>query len=199
MDEMSTHCFGSTKLHFHFITHDAPPHSLKNSYVSPKVETIKKEGIGVHSLVCNILGAEGHVGASRWGLGRVTSRSIIHMNMHKPNNKLVSAGLEHFWCTNKPRAYMDSQDSPQPRLKGNHHLPPYSILCASHKAYTQMSFFPRIPKKGVSKFPKLGLLQLWKPITFFANLWLKWGLKKICSHCQDPSNNMWCATYTQVK
>jgi hypothetical protein len=174
MDEMSTHCFGSTKLHFHFITHDAPPHSLKNSYVSPKVETIKKEGIGVHSLV-------------------------IHMNMHKPNNKLVSAGLEHFWCTNKPRAYMDSQDSPQPRLKGNHHLPPYSILCASHKAYTQMSFFPRIPKKGVSKFPKLGLLQLWKPITFFANLWLKWGLKKICSHCQDPSNNMWCATYTQVK
>jgi len=31
------------------------------------------EGVGVHSLACNILGVEGHVGAPRWGLGRVIS------------------------------------------------------------------------------------------------------------------------------
>jgi hypothetical protein len=32
-----------------------------------------------------------HVGASEWGLKQVTSGSIIHIDLHKPNNKLVSA------------------------------------------------------------------------------------------------------------
>ncbi len=49
----------------------------------------------------------------------MTSRSIIHMNLQKPNNKLVSVWLEHFWCVDKPWAYTDSQDSPQFRLGGN--------------------------------------------------------------------------------
>ncbi len=30
------------------------------------------------------------------GLRRLTSNSITHMDLHKPNNKLVSAQLEHF-------------------------------------------------------------------------------------------------------
>ncbi len=62
------------------------------------------------------------------GLGRMTSGSIIHADLNKPNNKLVSAELEHFWCTDKSRVNTDSQDSPWPRLRGNHHLPPYGIL-----------------------------------------------------------------------
>jgi hypothetical protein len=33
---------------------------------------------------------KGHAGALRWGLTQVTSESIIHTNLHKPNNKLVS-------------------------------------------------------------------------------------------------------------
>jgi len=49
------------------------------------------QGVGAHSLVCSTLGVEGCVGALGWGLGRLTSRSIIHMDLHKPNNKLVSA------------------------------------------------------------------------------------------------------------
>jgi hypothetical protein len=56
--------------------------------------------------------------------------SITHTNLQKLNNKLVNAYFEHFWCTNEPRANMDSQDSPQPGLEGSHHLPPNSILCA---------------------------------------------------------------------
>ncbi len=60
----------------------------------------------------------------------MTSRSIIHIDLYKLNNKLVSTQLEHFWCTDKPRANMDSQDSPQPELGGSDHLPPYNILCA---------------------------------------------------------------------
>jgi hypothetical protein len=43
---------------------------------------------------------------------------------------LVSAYLEHFWCKDKSWANTDSQDSPRPIFGGNHHLLPYSILCA---------------------------------------------------------------------
>ncbi len=109
---------------------DTPPHSFKDSNASPKVETMKEEGIGVHSLACNTLGVEGHVEALGWGLGWMISGSIIHKNLHKPNNKLVSAWLEHFCCIDKPRAYIDSQDSSRFRLRGGHYLPPYSILYA---------------------------------------------------------------------
>jgi hypothetical protein len=34
----------------------------------------------------------------------VTNKSIIHMDLHKPNNKLVSAKLKHFWCMDEPHA-----------------------------------------------------------------------------------------------
>ncbi len=47
---------------------DASPHSLKNSNASLKMKTTK-EGIGVHSLICNTSRVEGHVGALEWGLG----------------------------------------------------------------------------------------------------------------------------------
>jgi hypothetical protein len=40
----------------------------------------------------------------------------------------------------------------------------------SHGAYTQMSFCLGTPNLGIPKFPKLGLSQIWRPITFFVNL-----------------------------
>jgi hypothetical protein len=110
-----------------FLPCDAPSHSLKNSNVNLKVETTKKRVV-VRSLTCSLLGVKGHAGASGWRLGRMTSESIIHMDLHKLNNKLVNAWLEHFWCMDELRAYMDSQDSPQPELGENHHLPFYSII-----------------------------------------------------------------------
>ncbi len=63
--------------------------------MNPKVKIIEGEGIGAHSLACSISGVEGHVGASGWGLGRLTSRSLTHTNLHKLNNKLVV----HSWNT----------------------------------------------------------------------------------------------------
>jgi hypothetical protein len=50
---------------------------------------------------------------------------------------------------------------------------------------------------GVLKFPKLGFLQLWGPITLCANLQLRWNLKQSCSPCQELFNGMWHATFTQ--
>jgi hypothetical protein len=42
------------------------------------------KGVGAHFLVHSILGVEGCVGAAGWGLGWMTSESIIHMDLHKP-------------------------------------------------------------------------------------------------------------------
>jgi hypothetical protein len=60
-----------------------------------------------------------------------------------------------------------------------------------------MSFYPGTPNLGISKFSKLGLMQLWRPIHFCADLWLKWGLKQSCSPHRQLSNSMWHATFTQ--
>jgi hypothetical protein len=49
------------------------------------------KGIGVRSLTHNISGVKGRVGASGCGLVGMTSKSIIHTDLHKPNNKLVNA------------------------------------------------------------------------------------------------------------
>jgi hypothetical protein len=53
-------------------------------------------------LACNTLGVKGRARALVWGLGQMTNGSIIHMNLHKPNNTLVSAWLKHFLCMDEP-------------------------------------------------------------------------------------------------
>jgi hypothetical protein len=67
-----------------------------------------------------------------------------------------------------------------------------------HEANTQMSFCPGTPKLGVSKFPKLGLPQLWRPTTSFQNLQLRWGLQQSCSPLQELFKGMSHATCTQI-
>jgi hypothetical protein len=62
-----------------------------DSTTSPKVTTMEGEGVSVRSLAHNALRIEGHVRVLGWGLGRLTSKSITNMDLHKPNNKLVSA------------------------------------------------------------------------------------------------------------
>jgi hypothetical protein len=54
-------------------------------------------------------------------------------------------------------------------------------------------FFLRVPKLS-----KLRLPRLWRPITSFENLRLKWDLKKSCSPCWELSNSTSHITYTQV-
>jgi hypothetical protein len=41
-------------------------------------------------------------------LRRMKSKSLIHIDLHKPNNKLVNAELEHLWCMDEPRVNIDS-------------------------------------------------------------------------------------------
>jgi hypothetical protein len=65
--------------------------------------------------------------------------------------------------------------------------------------HIQMAFCPGTPKwdLGVTKFSSLGFLQLWGPITFSIDLWLKWGLKQSYNPCRNFSKGMWHATCTQ--
>ncbi len=58
--------------------------------MSSKVKTTKGR-VGVHSLTRNTLGVERRARALGLGLGRLTSKLITHTDLHKPNNKLVSA------------------------------------------------------------------------------------------------------------
>ncbi len=73
-------------------TLDAPPNSLIDSNANPKVKITEEEKeVGVCSFTHSILGVHGSIRAPGWGLGQMTSKSIIHIDLHKPNNKLVSA------------------------------------------------------------------------------------------------------------
>jgi hypothetical protein len=135
-------------------------------------------------------GKGGHVGALGWELRWVTRRSIIHIDLHKPNNKLINAQLEHLWCTDKPWANTDSQDSSRAGLGESYHLPLYSILCDLSRGLH--------PNVILSQDSQLGLPRFWRPITFCVDLQLKWGLKQSCSPHLELYNNMWHATCTQV-
>ncbi len=137
------------------------------------------------------------VKALRWGLGRLTRNSITHIDLYKPKNTLVSAQLEHFWCTDEPRANMDSQNSPWPGLRGSHHLPLYNILSAWPWGKHPNVILSQYSQVGVPKFPKLGLLQLWMPIIYSTYFWSKLGFKKSIRPRQDLSNDMCHTTCMQ--
>jgi hypothetical protein len=62
-----------------------------DSTMSPKVKIAEGEGVGGMLLGSQHFGGRKVCWNSRMGLERLTSNSIIHMDLHNPNNKLVSA------------------------------------------------------------------------------------------------------------
>jgi hypothetical protein len=85
--------------------------------------------------------------------------------------------------------------SPQPGLKGSHHLPPYSILCVCLQHLHPNGTFSQ-DFQGVPKLFRFGFSRFWKLITPNSDLQLGWGLKQIYSSLQDLFNNMSHSTYT---
>ncbi len=69
---------------------DTPQNSWIYSTMNPKVKAMEGQRVGAHSMVRNISKVEGRPGSLGWGLWQMKSISIIHMDLHKPNNKLVS-------------------------------------------------------------------------------------------------------------
>jgi len=95
-------------------------------------------------LVCNTSGVEGHVGVPGWGLGQMTSESIIHMEC----TNQTTTWLMHSW-----NIFTTQTNHEQTQTHKTHHGPdlgeattfPLIVLYVpSHGAYTQMSFCPEI-------------------------------------------------------
>ncbi len=98
---------------------------------------------------------------------KLFSYSVQHSN---PTNMLVNSHSEHSRCWNKPRATLDSLDSPRPGLGGSHHLPPYSILYVTSPHPHSIDFLSRDSQSGVPKLSRFGLPGLWVFITSSSNL-----------------------------
>jgi hypothetical protein len=84
----------------------------------------------------------------------------------------------------------DSLDSPRPGLGGNHHLPPYSILCSSARRLHPNGSFSRDSQIGVSKLSQFGLPGLWAFITSRPEIGSGQGLNQSCSSHRELFNAM---------
>ncbi len=92
------------------------------------------------------------------------------------------------------RATLDSQNSPRPRLRGSHHLPPYSILCTFPQHPN--GFLSQDSQGGVPKLPKFTLLPFCVIIILRSNFQLGWILKKSCNSSLELFNGVLHSTYT---
>jgi hypothetical protein len=115
---------------------------------------------------------------------------LLHGPTSKTNPKLVRTHFASIWCWDKPRATLDSLDSPRPGLGGSHHLPPYSILYVTPWHMHQNGFYSRDSQGEVPKLSWFGLPGLWEIIIPGSDLGLGWGLKKTCSSPQELSNGV---------
>ncbi len=82
---------------------------------------------------------------------------------------------------------MDTQDSPRPGLGGNHHLPPYNILCNSRQRLHSNGYFSRDSQVEVSKLSWVRVSELWMPISPDCRIRSQRGLKTSCSSRQELS------------
>ncbi len=92
----------------------------------------------------------------------------------------------------------NTQDSPQPGLRGSQHLPPYSILCNWPRSSHPNGFLSRDSQVRVLKSPKLGLLRFWSPVTLQVDLRSRCRVKQSCSSCRELSNDVSHAFCRQV-
>jgi hypothetical protein len=111
--------------------------------------------------------------------------------MHpNPTNKLVKTHSAHFQCWDKPRAIFDPLDSPQPGLKGSHHLPPYSIFYSSPPHLHPNGSFSRDSQSGVPKLSWFRLPGLQALIISRPELGLGRSLNQSSSFPRELSNNV---------
>jgi len=129
------------------------------------------------------------------GLRRGTSYSLTR-TYNKPTNKLVNS--------HSGALLVLGQAMGNPKLtwlttawtRGSHHLPPYSILCASPLHLHPNGTFSQDSQSGVPKLSWFGLSRLWAFITFCSNLRLGQGLKQTCSSTWEFFNGMLHSTCT---
>jgi hypothetical protein len=145
------------------------------------MKTTKKERIGVHSLTPSTSGVEGCIGALVWGLGQMINRSIIHTNQTNQTTSWLVCNWNTFDAWTNHWHTQTNKIHHRPDLGEATTFPLIVFSMLGHGGCTQMSFCPKTPKLRISKFLKLGLLPLWRPINFHAYFQLGWSLKENCS------------------
>jgi len=126
---------------------------------------------------------------------------LLYGPASKTNPKLVRTHSVSIWCWDKPRATLDSIDSPRPGFGGSHHLPPYSILCVTPWEPHPNGTFSRDSQGGVPQLSRVELPGLWTLISFGSNLRSEWGLNQSCSSPRELSNapsNSFCKCRVEV-
>jgi hypothetical protein len=83
-----------------------------------------------------------------------------------------------------------TQNSPRPGLEGNHHLPPYSILCSSLPRLHPNGSFSWDSQVGVPKLSHVGVPGLWTVIAPCFKLRSGRGLNQSRSSRQELFNAM---------
>jgi hypothetical protein len=118
------------------------------------VQKVKTIEVGACSMACSTLGIKGHAGAPGWGLGKVTSKSITHTDMHNQ----TTSWLVHSWSIFG--AWMSHKQTQNHKTHHGSNLgetttfPLIVFSVPGHGANTQMSFCPEIPKLESWNFSK---------------------------------------------
>jgi hypothetical protein len=127
----------------------------------------------------------------------VTSRSIIHMDLHKP----ITSWLMHSWSTFGARA-----NEAQTQTHKTHHGPnlgeatTFPLIVFSmfgHTANIQMSFCPRTPSWN-PEIPEIGTPTTLEAHNVLCKPPIEVRSKTKLYPCQTLSNDMWHATCTWV-
>jgi hypothetical protein len=90
-----------------------------------------------------------------------------------------------------------TQSSKPAQKQQTYSAPPYNILYTTPWEWHPNGFLSRDSQMGVSKPPRLGVPQLCRTITSCADLGSGQDLNQSCSPCQELSNDVSHATFTQ--
>ncbi len=130
------------------MTHPQVPCQTQNGSKNAKQQNCLE--LGARSQLLALERVEGR--AEVPGLDQEEGQAIhsLELASNQPTSWLVHI-LEHPWCQGKPRATLDS---PRPGLRGSHHVPSYSILCATPRGPHPNGCLSRDSQVGVSKLSR---------------------------------------------
>jgi hypothetical protein len=80
------------------------------------------------------------------------------------------------------------QDTPRPGLGGSHHLPPYSILCATFRGLHPNGGTPKLESRNCPETVPVGVPGLWELITPDYRVRSRQGFNQSYSPRRDLSN-----------
>ncbi len=135
------------------------------------MKTTEGEGVGARYVAHNT-SKQPRAGASRWGLERLTRKSITHTDLHKLSDRLVNVQLEHFgaWISHMQTWTHKTHYGPDLGAITTFPLIVYFVL--GHGTNTQMSFVPGLPSENL-EIPKIETFTTLEAHNFVCRPWIE--------------------------